>query len=145
MEYSKQGLALTESFESCRLIAYQDVKGVWTVGWGSTGPSIVEGTVWSQDQADSQLVLDLTRAEHAVNTLVTVPMTQGVFDSLVDFCYNCGIGAFSGSTMLKLLNTGQNDEAANEFAKWSHASGVVVAGLLRRRLAEKEEFTNGGN
>jgi lysozyme len=72
-------------------------------------------------------------------------MTQGVFDSLVDFCYNCGIGAFSGSTMLKLLNTGQNDEAANEFAKWSHASGVVVAGLLRRRLAEKEEFTNGGN
>jgi lysozyme len=97
----------------------------------------------TQNQADSQLVLDLTRAEHAVNTLVTVPMTQGIFDSLVDFCYNCGIGAFTGSTMLKLLNAGDMSGAAEQFQLWDHASGVVVAGLLRRRLAEKEEFTNG--
>ena len=143
MDYSKQGLDLTKSFESCRLTTYRDIKGVLTIGFGHTGPEVVEGLTWTQNQADSQLVLDLTRAEHAVNTLVTVPMTQGVFDSLVDFCYNCGIGAFSGSTMLKLLNAGQNDDAANEFEKWSHASGKVVAGLLRRRLAEKEEFTNG--
>ena len=140
MDYSKQGLDLTKSFESCRLTTYRDIKGVLTIGFGHTGPEVVEGLTWTQNQADSQLVLDLTRAEHAVNTLVTVPMTQGVFDSLVDFCYNCGIGAFSGSTMLKLLNAGQNDDAANEFEKWDHASGKVVAGLLRRRLAEKEEF-----
>jgi lysozyme len=140
MQYSKQGIDLTKSFESCRLTTYRDIKGVLTIGFGHTGPEVVEGLTWTQNQADSQLVLDLTRAEHAVNTLVTVPMTQGVFDSLVDFCYNCGIGAFSGSTMLKLLNAGQNDDAANEFEKWDHASGKVVAGLLRRRLAEKEEF-----
>lgn len=143
MEYSKQGLALTEGFESCRLTAYQDVKGIWTCGWGHVGPEVVEGLTWTQDQADSQLVLDLTKAEHAVNTLVTVPLTQGQYDALVDFCYNCGIGAFSGSTMLRLLNAGQFDDAANEFQKWSHASGVVVAGLLRRRVAEEDEFTNG--
>ena len=143
MEYSKQGLALTEGFESCRLTAYQDVKGIWTCGWGHVGPEVVEGLTWTQDQADSQLVLDLTKAEHAVNTLVTVPLTQGQYDALVDFCYNCGIGAFSGSTMLRLLNAGQFDDAANEFQKWSHASGVVVAGLLRRRVAEEDVFTNG--
>jgi lysozyme len=143
MEYSKQGLDLTEGFESCRLTAYQDIKGIWTIGFGHTGPEVVEGLVWTQNQADSQLVLDLTKAEHAVNTLVTVPLTQGQYDALVDFCYNCGIGAFSGSTMLRLLNAGQFDDAANEFQKWSHASGVVVAGLLRRRVAEEDEFTNG--
>jgi lysozyme len=142
MDYSKSGLALTESFESCRLTSYQDVRGVWTIGWGSTGPSIGPNLTWTQDQCDSQLVLDLTKAEHAVNTLVTVPLTQGQYDSLVDFCYNCGIGAFSGSTMLKLLNAGQYDDAANEFQKWSHASGKVVAGLLRRRLSEQEEFNS---
>ena len=142
MDYSKQGLALTEGFESCRLTAYQDIKGIWTIGFGHVGPEVVKGYTMTQNQADSQLVLDLTKAEHAVNTLVTVPLTQGQYDSLVDFCYNCGIGAFSGSTMLKLLNAGQYDDAANEFQKWSHASGVVVAGLLRRRVAEEAEFNS---
>ena len=140
MQYSKEGLDLTKSFESCRLNAYQDVRGIWTIGFGHVDPSIVEGTVWTQDQADSQLVLDLTRAEHAVNTMVTVQMTQGIFDSLVDFCYNAGCGAFAGSTMLKLLNAGDMSGAAEEFSKWSHAGGVVVAGLLRRRVAEEMEF-----
>jgi lysozyme len=140
MEYSKQGLDLTKGFESCRLTAYQDIKGIWTIGFGHVGPEVVEGLTWDQNSADSQLILDLTKAEHAVNTLVTVPMTQGVFDSLVDFCYNCGTGAFRGSTMLALLNKGDYTGAANEFEKWSHASGVVVAGLLRRRVAEEAEF-----
>ena len=142
MQYSKEGIALTKSFESCRLTAYQDIKGIWTIGFGHVGPEVVEGLTWTQDQADSQLVLDLTKAEHAVNTLVTVPLTQGQYDALVDFCYNCGIGAFSGSTMLRLLNAGQFDDAANEFQKWSHASGKVVAGLLRRRIAEEQEFNS---
>ena len=64
---------------------------------------------------------------------------------MVDLAFNIGTNAEKGSTLLKLVNAGDFANAANEFAKWSHASGVVVAGLLRRRLAEKEEFTNGGN
>jgi lysozyme len=67
-------------------------------------------------------------------------LTQGEFDAVVDFCYNCGVNAFKGSTMLILLNRSDFTSAALEFAKWSHASGQVVAGLLRRRLAEKAEF-----
>ena len=140
MQYSKKGEELTEAFEGCRLTSYQDIKGIWTIGVGHTGPEVVEGLVWTQNQADSQLIADLIRAEHAVNTLVTVPLSQGEYDSLVDFCYNAGTGAFASSTMLKLLNSGDYTDAANEFEKWDHASGKVVAGLLRRRLAEKEEF-----
>jgi lysozyme len=143
MQYSKQGLQLTESFESCRLTAYPDIKGIWTIGWGHTGPEVVEGLVWTQDQADSQLVIDLQRAENMVNNNVTVDLTQGQFDALVDFAFNLGTNAEKGSTLLKLVNENDTPDAAKEFEKWDHASGVVVAGLLRRRLAEKQEFING--
>ena len=142
MIYSKSGVQLTQQFESCRLIAYQDVKGVWTVGWGHTGPEVVEGYTVTQVQADMQLVVDMHNAMSAVNRLVTVMLTQGEFDALVDFAFNCGCSAFAGSTMLKLLNAGSMQAAALEFAKWDHASGVVVAGLLRRRLAEVQEFNS---
>ena len=143
MQYSKQGIQLTEQFESCRLIAYQDVKGIWTVGYGHTGPEVVEGLVWTQDQADAQLIMDLQHAVNVVNRLVTIELSQPAFDALVDFVFNVGSGNFAGSTMLKLLNVGNLDAAAEEFEEWDHASGQVVAGLLRRRLAEKQEFTNG--
>ena len=142
MEYSKQGLALTESFESCRLTAYQDVRGIWTIGWGTTGPDIVEGLVWTQNQADTALVYKMQLAVSAVNRLVTIELSQGAFDALVDFCYNCGIGAFEGSTMLKLINAGNLEAAGEEFQLWDHASGKVVAGLLRRRIAEEQEFNS---
>lgn len=143
MEYSKQGLELTESFESCRLTAYQDVKGIWTIGYGHTGPEVVEGLVWTQGQADSQLVVDLQRAETMVNDSVTITLTQGEYDALVDFAFNCGTNAEKGSTLLKLVKEGNFVDAAKQFELWDHASGQVVAGLLRRRLAEKAEFTDG--
>jgi len=140
MQYSKTGEALTEQFEGCRLVAYQDVKGVWTIGWGHTGPDVHPGLVWTQGQADDQLLVDMGHAEHAVNQLVTVALTQGEFDALCDFAYNCGIGALEGSTLLRLLNAGDYSGAATQFDRWSHASGKVVAGLLRRREAETSEF-----
>ena len=143
MQYSKQGLALTEGFESCRLTAYQDIKGIWTIGWGHAGPEVEEGLVWTQNQADSQLVADLQKAENMVNTYVAVDLTQGQFDALVDFAFNLGVNAEKGSTLLKLVNAGNLDAAAEEFDKWDHSSGQVVAGLLRRREAETQEFTNG--
>jgi lysozyme len=142
MQYSKQGLALTENFESCRLTAYQDVKGVWTIGYGHTGPDVVAGLVWTQNQADTALVCDIQSAVNTVNRLVTAPMTQGVFDSLVDFVFNVGSGNFAGSTLLKLLNSGDTESAAQQFERWDYAGGVQIAGLLRRREAEANEFTS---
>jgi lysozyme len=143
MQYSKEGIELTKSFESCRLVAYQDIKGILTIGYGHTGPDVTEGLTWTQDQADSQLVLDLQRAEHMVDTCVTVTLTQGEYDAMVDLAFNIGTNAEKGSTLLKLVNQGDCADAANEFEKWDHASGQVVAGLLRRRIAEEQEFNSG--
>lgn len=141
MIYSKGGMAFTERFESCRLEAYQDVKGVWTIGWGHTGPEVKAGLVWSQVTADAQLLEDVRFAVAAVNT-VKATLNQHEFDALVDFVFNCGVTAFFGSTLRKLLESGDHHGAANEFEKWDHAGGKVVAGLLRRRLAERDEFNS---
>ena len=137
MEYSKNGLGLTEQFESCRLTAYQDGRGIWTIGWGHTGPEVVEGLVWTQAQADAQLLKDVSWAEANVNTHVTVPLTQNEFDSLVDFTFNVGVGNFDGSTMFRLLNQNDLSGAALQFERWDKSAGVEVAGLLRRRQAEE--------
>jgi len=142
MQYSKQGLALTESFEACLLTSYQDIKGIWTVGYGHTGPEVVEGLTWTQNQADTQLVIDLQRAERMVDTCVTTTLTQGEYDALVDFAFNLGTNAEKGSTLLRLVNSGDMAGAAAQFDAWDHANGQVVAGLLRRRVAEEKEFNS---
>jgi len=139
MQYSKNGLALTESFEGCALIPYQDVAGVWTDGYGNTR-NVVPGQAITQAQAEADLLRNVADAVAAVNRLVHIAMSQDEFDSLVDFTFNLGVGNFAGSTLLKLLNARDIEGAANEFAKWSKAGGNVVAGLLRRRLAERALF-----
>jgi lysozyme len=139
MQYSKNGLALTESFEGCALIPYQDVAGVWTDGYGNTH-NVVPGQAITQAQAEADLLRNVAEAVAAVNRLVHIAMSQDEFDSLVDFTFNLGIGNFAGSTLLKLLNARDIEGAANEFQKWSEAGGHVVAGLLRRRLAERALF-----
>lgn len=139
MTYSESGMLLTRSFEGCLLGAYQDQKGVWTIGWGHT-KDVKEGDTCSWNQAQLWLWEDLLESVDAVNNLVNVPLTQGQFDALVDFVYNLGVGNFESSTLLRDLNAGDMDAAANEFDKWDHVSGQVVAGLLRRREAETKEF-----
>lgn len=140
MIYSKSGLTLTESFEGLRLDAYRDLKGILTIGYGHTGPDVVPGRQITQAQAESLLASDVESAASCVNASVTATLTQPEFDSLVDFVFNVGCKAFCKSTLRHLLNLGQYAEAADQFKLWSYASGQVVAGLLRRRLAERDEF-----
>lgn len=139
MQYSGNGLALTESFEGCKLTAYQDPKGVWTNGYGNTH-GVVPGSTITQAQADADLQANLFIAICVVNRSVTIKLTQGEFDALVDFVFNVGPGNFVGSTLLKLLNAGDFHHAALEFDKWDRCNGKVLAGLLRRRQAEEDEF-----
>ena len=140
MQYSKNGLLLTEGFENCRLVAYQDIRGVWTIGWGHAGPEVCEGLTWTQDQADAQLLADVQSSVAAVNADVTVPLTQDEFDALVDFAFNVGNTALRNSTLLKKLNAGDYAGAANEFDRLDKAAGQVIAGLLRRRQKETDLF-----
>jgi lysozyme len=141
--YSGDGLALTEQFEGCKLAAYQDVKGVWTIGYGHTGPDVVPGMTITQAQAQTLLASDVSSAAACVNNVVTVQLEQDEFDALVDFAFNAGKGAFEGSTMLRALNAGDFAGAAAQFDLWDHAGAAVVAGLLRRRQAETALFTTG--
>jgi lysozyme len=140
MNISDQGLELIKSFEGCKLEAYQDVKGVWTIGIGHTGSDVSDGVCITEDQAMDYLRQDVGWAEQVVNNLVTTALTQNQFDALVDFVYNAGSGNFKNSTLLRLVNAGDFDAAAQEFPKWDHAGGVVVEGLLRRREAERDLF-----
>lgn len=140
MRYSKDGVHLTEQFEGCKLEAYQDSVGVWTIGYGHTR-GVYEGMTCTQEEAEAWLLEDIANAEADVNKHVTLDsLDQNEFDALVDFAFNCGDGNLNSSTLLKLVNADELDLAANEFEKWDHAGGKVVAGLLRRRLAEKAEF-----
>jgi lysozyme len=138
--YGKNGLALTKQFEGCRLTAYQDQVGVWTIGYGHTGGDVRAGLAITEDQAEALLVSDVAAASAYINSAVLVALAQNEFDALVDFVFNLGRGAFAGSTLLKKLNAGDFATAANQFAQWDHAGGQVVAGLLRRRQAEAALF-----
>lgn len=139
MIYSKAGLHLTESFETLRLVAYPDVGGVWTIGWGHTF-DVREGDTCTGLQALQWLLSDIKTAEHNVNVLVKVELTQAEFDALVDFAFNVGVEAFRDSTMLRFLNLSNYLGAANEFERWHYVKGKECAGLLRRREQEEALF-----
>lgn len=143
LTYSANGLSLTEQFEGFRLTAYQDQVGVWTIGYGHTGPDVTPGQTITVAEAQALLAQDVSSAAGCVNTVVAVKLTQQEFDALVDFVFNLGTGAFKGSTMLRDLNDGDFTSAAAQFARWDRAGGVVVAGLLRRRQAEAALFEAG--
>lgn len=149
MFYSQNGLHLTEHFEQCRLVAYQDDKGVWTIGWGHTY-SVKPNDTCTQAQADSWLLSDVEVSAYVVNSLVRVALSQGEFDALVDFVFNLGSGNFAHSTLLRLLNQGNFAAAATEFDrwdkitvkdKWGHPTAVILQGLLKRRETETQNFT----
>ena len=143
LTYSVKGLALTEQFEGCRLTAYQDQVGVWTIGYGHTGLDVKPGMTVTSAQAEALLAQDVLSAAACVNNVVVVKITQEEFDALVDFVFNLGVGAFSGSTLLRKLNAGDFTGAAAQFDLWDRAGGAIVAGLLRRREAEAELFGSG--
>jgi lysozyme len=140
MKYT--GTMFTEGFEGCRLEAYQDVRGVWTIGFGHTGQDVVEGLTCTQQQAGNWLQADMQWAAAAVNSAVTVQLTQDEFNALVDFTFNVGAGNFDSSTLLRELNAGDYAGAAAQFDRWDYAGGQVVAGLLRRRQAETQLFNS---
>lgn len=142
MQTSQVGIDAIKDFEGVRLKAYDDGVGVWTIGVGHTA-GVKRGDVITMAQVDEFLRSDLKDAEDAVNNSVKVPLTQGQFDSLVSFVFNLGAGAFRGSTLLKKLNAGDYVGAGDEFLKWNKAGGRVMAGLVKRRAAERTMFLTG--
>ena len=144
MQTSDKGIALIKQFEGCKLTAYQDSVGVWTIGYGWTQPvdgkTIRAGMTIKQETAERLLKTGLVSYESDVSRLVKVGLTQGQFDALVSFTYNLGTRSLSTSTLLRKLNAGDYAGAANEFPRWNKAGGKVLSGLSRRREAERALF-----
>lgn len=137
MELSVTGLELLKRSEGFRDRTYMDVNGIPTIGYGHRllhPESFPDGI--GESQAADILACDVRDAEQAVERLVKVPLMQGQFDALADFCFNLGAGRLASSTLLKVLNGGRYDDAAEQLLRWDRAAGQENAGLKTRREAE---------
>jgi lysozyme len=139
---NQEGFQLLTSFEGCELTAYDDGGGVWTIGYGHTGDDVYPELTISQTQAEELLRADLEKFESYVEDAVEVEIDENQFSALVCFCFNVGpeTEGFGGSTLLKLLNDGDYQGAANQFPVWNKVNGEPWPGLTRRRLAEQALF-----
>lgn len=147
MKTSARGIALIQQYESCKLTAYQDGGGVWTIGWGHTG-NVSKGDKITQKKADSLFACDLAATEIAVERSVKAPINQEMFDALVSLTYNIGIAHFTDvahCTTLRELNATNYVAAAEGILLWNKDNGKVVPGLVKRRSAERQLFLEGVN
>ena len=141
MKLGERGTEILKYFEGCKLTAYQDSVGVWTIGYGHT-KGVYDGMTITQDQAEQMLLSELEEYEGYIKDMVTVPLTQNQFDALVVWVYNLGPTNFRNSTLLKELNAGNYNAAGQEITRWNKAGGKVLAGLVKRREAEAQLFSD---
>jgi lysozyme len=134
---------LVKRFEGCKLLAYLDTGGIPTIGYGHTGPDVYLGLVWTQIQANAELIHDL----HCAQTLLlsyspSVASLPGPLAALTDFVFNLGVGNYRTSTLCRDVNAGNWVAAKQQILLWNHGRVhgqlVVLPGLQARRLAESE-------
>jgi lysozyme len=126
---------LIRHFEGCHLVPYLCPAGVWTCGWGSTGPDVFPGRAWTQAYADERLEKDARR--FAYGTLALCPRLAGErLDAIADFAYNLGLARLKASTLRRKLNAGEYEAARAELRKWVYGGGKKLRGLVLRREAE---------
>lgn len=152
MKLGTRGLDLIKRYERFIPYTYDDldpghpvrqgdkVRGTLTIGYGHTGAHAVAGNTISEPAAVELLTTDASVAVTAVNRLVTRRLNQGQFDALVSLAFNIGTGNFAASTLLKRLNARDDLNVPAEFLKWRKSKGLVLKGLLRRRVAEAALF-----
>ena len=151
MKINDAGLELIKSFEGCRLVAYDDlqpnktitdisqVKGTLTIGYGHTA-GVTVGMVINQAQANNMLKSDLKKYEKYVTDNVKIPLNENQFSALVSFCYNAGEG-----NLKKLVKNRTAEQIADAMILYNKSKGNVLAGLVRRREAERRLFLSGGS
>lgn len=135
MNISKKGIELIKRFEGCKLEAYKDIVGVWTIGFGFT-KGVKAGDKMTMAECEHRLEDELREYEAAVLRACRVPPTQNQFDALVCFAWNVGTTGMAGSSVIKHHNNKDILNAMKAFALWNKAGGKVVQGLVNRRAAE---------
>lgn len=151
MKVSKNAITLLEFEEGRKNKQYLDSEGSPTIGIGHkllpseissgiisiSGASVYYKQGLTEVQIDSLCLQDLKSASAGVDKYVKVPLSQNQYDTLVEFTFNVGAGAFSKSTLLKKLNAGLYNEVPTQIARWVHDNnGGVVKGLVTRRNNE---------
>src|SRR5690349_4855759 len=131
---------IVKKFEGCRLTSYKCPAGIWTIGFGQTGPDIVQGVTWTQEQAEGRLNASLEKFAADVDGMVSVPISDNQRGALISFSFNLGSNALRNSTLLRMLNHGEYEDAADQFPRWNKSNGKVLNGLTARRVAERELF-----
>ena len=144
MNFSAAGMELLKESEGFRARVYKDAMGFPTIGYGHRllhPQSFVDGV--TEEFASTILAVDVRDSEQSVMRLVKVALTQGQFDALVDFCFNLGAGRLASSTLLRCLNAGRYDAAAEQLLLWDLAGGEVNLGLKVRRETELRLWKSG--
>lgn len=138
---NNEGFKLLTTFEGCELHAYDDGRGVMTIGYGHTH-GVSWGMTITQAQAEQFLHEDLEQFESYVEDAVQVDLNDNQFSALICFCFNVGPGTegFGGSTLLRKLNAEDYQGATAQFPVWNKVDGEPWLGLTRRRLAEQALF-----
>lgn len=134
---SENGLELIKRWEGCSLNAYQDVAGVWTIGYGHTA-GVHCNDVITQEEADRMLERDIIDYNTAVCKYNNrYGWSQNEEDALTSFCYNCGAGNLD-----KLLDRGKRSKEviAEKMLLYNKAGGKVILGLQNRRKDEQKLF-----
>ncbi len=127
---------LIQPWEGRELKAYQDVVGVWTICYGET-KGVRPGDVATPAQCDERLARSVQQYANALDACVVPELPTKTEAALISWTYNVGVGAACGSTLVKLLNTGNFVAACDQLMRWNRAGGRVVNGLTNRRTAER--------
>ena len=145
MNVNKATVDLIKQWEGCKLQAYQDGGGVWTIGYGTTaaaglGIKPTKGMTITQERAEELLLQGINKFAVKVDELITAKVNQNERGTCVSLAYNIGPDAFAKSTVLRELNAGNKDKAADAFLMWNKDNGKVEKGLVNRREAERQLF-----
>ena len=156
MNVSPKAVAMIKHHEGVRQKPYRCPAKLWTVGVGhvmypeqaklpidqreSVNIRVEDFRVFSMEEVDAILRADLDRFERGVERYITVPLTQGMFDALVSFSFNVGLGTLQRSTLRQKLNRGDKEGAADELLKYCMAGGKILRGLQNRRIDERALF-----
>ncbi|EGR2141053.1 lysozyme [Vibrio cholerae] len=130
--------SMIKPLEGIEYVPYRDVVGVLTVCWGTTGPDVIEGKVYTKAECDALLQRDLKSIERQILPMIKPVLPEPTKAALYSFTYNVGVGAFSRSTLLKKLNAGEITQACDELKRWVYAGGKKWKGLMNRREIEEE-------
>lgn len=156
MNVSFKAVDMIKHHEGVRFKPYQCPAKLWTIGVGHVlypnqgkmpidqrgnyGLAQEDNRQFSKEEVDAILRTDLQRFERGVHTYCPVFLTQGMFDGLVSFSFNVGLGTLQRSTLRQKLLRGDKEGAAEELIKYCMAGGKILKGLQTRRVDERALF-----